>query len=170
MEPSWPLSADSYTRLRLKLIFYFEGRGCPCADDLADETVRRLLMSLGHKNPDNLNAWAYGIARRVLLEWVRKEGKFTSLEGTDFAVHTDAAAEDSRRRAHEALLALEPCERELLEEYYLENEDAATLGKKWKLSAAGLRTKIHRLKRRLAALLESENVAAETNTRNSDTQ
>lgn len=65
------LNQEQYNRLRKRLIMFFDRRGCASADDLADETVFRLLTKLKSSTEDltvNLEAYALGIAKNVWHE------------------------------------------------------------------------------------------------------
>lgn len=66
--------SEEYLRLRLKVVKFFEFNRCQFPDDLADEAMDRTadrLHEMGHI--ENLQGFAYGVARRVLLEDRRKE-------------------------------------------------------------------------------------------------
>jgi DNA-directed RNA polymerase specialized sigma24 family protein len=63
-----------YLRLRLKVVKFFEFNRCQFADDLADVAMDRTadrLYEMGHI--ENVQGFAYGVARHVLLEVRRKE-------------------------------------------------------------------------------------------------
>jgi DNA-directed RNA polymerase specialized sigma24 family protein len=63
-----------YLRLRQKVVKFFEFNRRQFADDLADEAMDRTadrLQEMGHI--ENLQGFAYGVARNVLLEDLRKE-------------------------------------------------------------------------------------------------
>ncbi len=149
-------TAEQYRRLRMKLVVYFEGRRCWHAEDLADESIARLLSYVARAGFDgNADPLAFGIARNVLKEWLRKSGAYDETGDLD----TLAAAPfphpgaESRARAAAALAKLQPGDRELLEEYYVDGSTAEQLATRWSLSPAGIRTRIFRLRARLAKLL-----------------
>jgi DNA-directed RNA polymerase specialized sigma24 family protein len=63
-----------YLRLRQKVVKFFEFNRCQIADDLADEAMDRTadrLYKMGHI--ENVPGFAYGVARHILLEFLRKE-------------------------------------------------------------------------------------------------
>lgn len=145
---------ESYAHLRRKLITYFEGRRCWNADDLADESVARLIAYAA--DPDrpfdgNVNALAFGIARIVLKEWFRKSANFLGSgdSGELDSLPSPGFSPESGVDASRALGILAPAERELLEQYYVDGSSAARLSLRWGLSPAGVRSKVFRLRVRL---------------------
>ena len=68
-------AASKYETLRMKIVHLVRWRGCPesHADDLADLTLDRVAQKLAAgEQVDNLNSFAAGVARFVLLEHSRK--------------------------------------------------------------------------------------------------
>jgi len=62
-------AGEKYLLLRRNLVRYFEGRGCPFAEDHADESINRIAKRLDESEDiRDLNGYAYGIARLLLLE------------------------------------------------------------------------------------------------------
>lgn len=75
LHPNRDRAAERYEIIRLKLITFFENRGCQIAEELADETMNRVAKRLEEGiaiytgNPDS---YFYGVARNVLKEyWAR---------------------------------------------------------------------------------------------------
>lgn len=63
-----------YLKLRQKVVKFFEFNRCQFADDLADVVMDRAAERLYKKGHiEHVQAFVYGIARRVLLEVRRKE-------------------------------------------------------------------------------------------------
>lgn len=152
-------TAEQYRRLRTKLVVYFEGRRCWHADDLADEAIARLITYASTSEFDgNADALAFGIARNVLKEWYRKNAPQADVENQDrlpasSLPHPDA---ESAARAARTLATLPPEDRDLLEEYYIDGATAVEMADRWKLTPAGVRTRIFRLRARLAKFLARE--------------
>jgi RNA polymerase sigma factor (sigma-70 family) len=163
MNPGGPRPAnvfqtpEHYRRLRTKLVVYFEGRRCWHAEDLADESISRLIAYAATVDFDgNADALAFGIARNVLKEWLRKSNSEIGdqeLVGTAPYPHSDA---ESAALAAHALEMLDPDDRELIEQYYIDGSTAGELALVWGLSPAGIRTRIFRLRTRLLKFLGRE--------------
>ena len=146
------LLADQFLQIRRRLVVYFERRARPNADDLADECILRLVRMLAKEEPrGDLAPVAYGIARLVLLESFRESARFVELNGNEPAEEA-ASMQQSDRREHalHVIGLLSPEERELLEAYFIDREPAATLSKRYRLTPAGFRSRVFRLKARLA--------------------
>src|SRR5262245_40090587 len=61
--------AEEYERLRRKLLDFFDHRGAPTPDPLADEAVDGVARKLEQGEVlAHLRGYVYGVARRVLLE------------------------------------------------------------------------------------------------------
>lgn len=68
-------AAKRYETLRLKLIHLFEWRGAVFAEDLADETLNRVIRRVEQKadlDADSVQRFSAGVAHRVFLEHLRE--------------------------------------------------------------------------------------------------
>lgn len=117
---------ERYRQLRRKLVLFFENRGCPFPEDLADEVVERAARRLEDgvllrtENPD---LYCHGVAALVYREFLhdRRADERRSLAALSF-LHRQAG---SRSEAHARLDCLDEClsrlsagERRLLLAYY----------------------------------------------------
>ena len=69
-------AAIKYENIRKRLIKIFTGRGCAEAEDLADETINRVvskLAELGKGFEGDRGRYFYGVANKVYLESRRKK-------------------------------------------------------------------------------------------------
>jgi DNA-directed RNA polymerase specialized sigma24 family protein len=73
------LAGEKYLIIRRNLVRFFEGRGCPFAEDHADEVINRLARrcSEGEIIRD-FNGYCYGVARLLLLEIFKDQARQTS--------------------------------------------------------------------------------------------
>lgn len=65
-----------YEEIRLRLIRIFVGRGCGEAEDLADETINRVISKLDEIEKEfsgDRARYFYGVANKVLMEYLRKK-------------------------------------------------------------------------------------------------
>jgi DNA-directed RNA polymerase specialized sigma24 family protein len=156
--PRLVLSEGAYRTMRIRLIQYFERRRCPQAEDLADESVMRLLAWVArHGTPSDVVKLVFGIARNVLAENSRA-ARFVPLDHD--AARTPASplfkvAFPAAGPVH-VLNTLQAADRELLEEYFLDAESSETLAARYGLSPGGVRSRVARLKKRLAVSLHGE--------------
>jgi DNA-directed RNA polymerase specialized sigma24 family protein len=63
-------AGEEYEKLRARLIYFFERKGCRIPAELGDETINRVARKIeeGHEIED-LFKYSYGVARFVLLEY-----------------------------------------------------------------------------------------------------
>ncbi len=67
-------SGEKYLLLRRNLVRFFEGRGFSEAEETADEVCNRLARKLdAGEKIENVNQYAYGVARMLVLELYKKQ-------------------------------------------------------------------------------------------------
>ncbi len=74
------LAAKKYEILRRKLVKLFERRQCIHPEELADETIDRLVKRLGTAEITDVNLFACGIARKICFEVGRKADRLISIQ------------------------------------------------------------------------------------------
>jgi DNA-directed RNA polymerase specialized sigma24 family protein len=127
---------DTYLDMRRRLVSYFDQRGRPSPDELADETLNRIARTLEENGtiPANPPArYCYAVARFVLLEDLRRrehrylrldqtacpDGLLTKFDTTGHDPERTLAVEERRLECVERCLTrLKPEQRELILEYY----------------------------------------------------
>ena len=122
LDPDRDRGAVRYEMLRLKLIMFFEGRGCASAawelaDRVLDLVARKL--STGTEIRVRPESYCYGVARKVILENSHQPAMVPIL--MDPPVAPAAADEDSVEllaRMDTCLRRLAPQERELILHFY----------------------------------------------------
>ncbi len=156
-----------YERLRFKLVRLFEWRRCVFAEDLADETVNRVirLMDNGLElSPAEIPRYACGVAQKVHLEHLRavKRAK-PSAADSERAPFVPGIHETTDLRLHclnRCVEELPQQDRELIMRYYTgdhaerirrRKELAEELG----LAPNTLRIRAHRIRSRLEKAIEA---------------
>lgn len=155
------LAAQKYEAIRKSLIMILSWRGCRDAEDLADETVNRVMVKIdelagSYKGDPAL--YFYGVARRLLLEYQRNEKLREPLP--EIVVDEPADKEQLERRelAHECLSRclgkLPPDDGELIVEYYrgdkqLKIDHRKVLADRIGMATNALRVKVHRIRAKL---------------------
>jgi DNA-directed RNA polymerase specialized sigma24 family protein len=152
-------AALEYERLRRALVKFFDWRGgCP-PEDCADETLDRLARKLeGETLVDNVQSYAHGIARLVLLER-RRQPAFASIEDAPDPASFAAAVEDEederRQGCLERCLAAMSEESRVLVLAYYEGERQGKIANRRRLAEArgltesALRSRVQRVRDRL---------------------
>ncbi len=80
LDPERERAGQAYERLRQKLRLFFEHRGCPFADDLADKTLDRVARKLATGTevpPADSASYCYGVAHNILKEYWRNPARET---------------------------------------------------------------------------------------------
>lgn len=161
-------AAEKYEAIRRRLITIFISRGCVDAEHLADETINRViyrLPSLGDGYVGDPALYFYGVARMVLLEYLRAPRPTDEITpGRVRTVTPLASPWEEDERVFEALDCclgkLAPKDRELITEYYVHGRDRLTRRRKLadalKLSHFSLRQRVRRLRARLAQCIKEE--------------
>ena len=123
---------ESYLEMRRRLVWYFDRRNRAFADDLADETLNRIGLTLEKSGSIAVRPparYCYVVAKFVLLEDIRRgrrsvqvdEARATGIErsATLTAVDENGAVKEHRLQCLDRCLArLKPEQRELVIEYY----------------------------------------------------
>ncbi|MFL6255020.1 MAG: RNA polymerase sigma factor [Pyrinomonadaceae bacterium] len=151
LEPDSRSIEEGFRQCRFKLVKFFAWRYCEDPDNLADETVSRLLKNVRDGqviSADNPYSYVYAIAVNVFKEYLRAKKKGAAQtdlsEARDVVIQQEA--DDCKRQCFEQL----PSEkRELLERYYQDDDSREDIAKEQGLSLNALRLKVHRIKQGL---------------------
>lgn len=152
-----------YDEVTRKLVFFFAGRSCRDAEDLATETMVRVAAkcaTVAVSSPGDRIGYCFGVARNVLHEWRRDAAKRQSA-GTDLSrlpapdPQPGADKETRHRRLERCLKKLPPRARRLIVSYY-SGEGAARIEHHRRLadefaksSVNALRIEVHRIRKSL---------------------
>jgi DNA-directed RNA polymerase specialized sigma24 family protein len=131
LSPDPEVAGEKYEELRQQLIKFFEWRCSFLADQLADETLNRVVRKIqeGEKVEKNILALCLGIARFVFKEYLRHpENRRVEVdELSAFAAPLGQQIEDDDQwlsTLRECLRSLSDEDRELIIEYYQEDKQA----------------------------------------------
>lgn len=158
------VAAKKYEELRRRLVQIFYNRGCPVAEDLADETFNRVMRRL----PDIIEgyvgapaAYIHGTAHNVFLDYLKKRNEPLSEQRAEPAPTHDDKAEEERIYAclERCIVHLTPQNRELVVQYYQENKRAKIehrkqLAERLGLAVNALRIRLCRLRLNLQRCIE----------------
>jgi DNA-directed RNA polymerase specialized sigma24 family protein len=156
LEPDARSTEEGFRQCRLKFIKFFAWRRCEDPENMADETISRLLKNVraGQEiSADHPYSYVYAIAVNVFKEYVRAKKKGSVLAELDEARHVVAPPEtdDCKKQCFEQL----PREkRELLLRYYLDDEEPHHIAGDHGLSLNALRLQVHRIKQGLRRCCE----------------
>lgn len=106
-----------YEEIRRRLIKVFVGRGCVEPEDLADETINRVINKLNEIEKEfrgDPSRYFYGVANKVLMEYLRKKPP----QPPPFTPSDSHRVEIEYRCLEHCIEGLNNENRELLLEYY----------------------------------------------------
>ena len=165
--------SERLLQIRPRLVFYFLRRGCGDeAEDLAQETLRRILASTGSAS-ENLPAdqSVYTFAKYVLSEWRRKRERVGQIDPDAPEPADPLPSPEEAMRAREihsmneerlaiCWAALEPAERNLLAVYHREGESKQQLASQLNIKYNTLIQRVHYAKEKLRRCMKSRQAAA----------
>jgi DNA-directed RNA polymerase specialized sigma24 family protein len=161
LDPDRDAAGAKYEAVRMRLIKIFTCRGCVEAEDLADETINRVISRLAEiadSYQGDPALFFYGVAKRVQQEYDRN--KFRPAVTLPVA----AATPDELEREHECLekcmQAIPQSQRELVLQYYQEDKRAKInnrrqLAEKLGIAANALRIRACRIRAGLHQCVEA---------------
>jgi hypothetical protein len=162
-------AAEAYEIMRLRLIAFFDRRGCQSSDELADEAFDRVAKRLVGGEAIRSGGYFLAVAHRVYLEMRSRPGLDPMpdeglLEAVDHSnpeqllEEAEEAAARTRRTAGmiRCLRELGADDRRLVLDYHRQGARGARAGLALQrgLTMAGLYTRLHRLGRRLTERLD----------------
>jgi DNA-directed RNA polymerase specialized sigma24 family protein len=123
LDPDRETAGQKYQDIRLRLVKMFLARGCPSADELADETMDRVTkkcLDIVENYQGDPVAYFFGVAHKVFLESTRKP------RHQELPIVLVATVEEIDHRKletkyeclKECLANLLPTQRKLIEDYY----------------------------------------------------
>ncbi|MEK6320092.1 MAG: hypothetical protein AABN33_00270 [Acidobacteriota bacterium] len=159
LDPNREQAGTKYEDIRRKLIKIFVCRGCPNCEDLADETINRVIrrmQELADSYTGDPAAYFYGVARIVHLEHVKKNPVPLPLPPPDPPEQKEQEYECLDR----CMRVLTPKNRELMLEYYKEEKHAKIVHRKELAARLGvavnaLRIRAYRIRAGLQGCVEN---------------
>lgn len=157
LSPDREEAGRAYERLRLKLVKYFDWRGCRPAEDHADEVLNRVARRLEEGIAvENMGSYVYGVARFVRSEAIKKEERERTARAGEVATVADESTERVADCLESCLAGLAPRSRDLIVAYYQERgaaqqEARRALAGRLGLPLNALRIRAHRIRAVLKA-------------------
>jgi DNA-directed RNA polymerase specialized sigma24 family protein len=155
LSPDSDHAGEEYERLRFRLCTFFSQRHCRFSEELADETITRVILKISEEQIENKLAYCYGVAKNVYRESLRKERNHLDIDEVTIAAK-DAPAEQnfSRECLDKCLGELSPESRNLILDYFSEVKLAKIelhqrLSKSLEMTQTALRMRVMRIKQKL---------------------
>lgn len=154
LNPDRELAGEEYERLRFRLCTFFSQRGSNFADELADETINRVILKSSEEQIENKIAYFYGVAKNVYRESLRKERTYLDIDDVTIAAKAPAEPSFSSECLDQCLQKLPAENRDLLIDYFSEAKQAKIqlhrrISEGLDLTQTALRMRIMRTKQKL---------------------
>lgn len=157
LEPEALSPHESFRRCRSRLVRFFAWKRCEDPENLADETISRLVKNIqsGREiSADHPFRYVRAIATNVFYEYLRAKKK-SGIE-TDIEELWDLPAPEETEDCWTLCLAqLSPDKREFLEKYFLDSIDREQFAREKGLTINALRLTVFRYKAALKLCVEN---------------
>ncbi len=145
--------------MRFRLCTFFAHRHCSFADELADETINRLILKVSEEEIENKIASCYGVARNVYRESLRKERTHLDIDELSIAAKAPEEPSFSSECLDQCLDKLAPDTRTLLLDYFSEARSAKIelhrrISESLATSQTALRMRVMRTKQKLKVCVQ----------------
>lgn len=159
LTPDSERAGEEYERLRFRLCRFFSLRHCNFADELADETINRVILKICAENIENKFAYCYGVAKNVYRESLRKERSHLDIDEVTVAVNTPEQRSFSSECLDKCLERLPSDSRDLLLEYFSETQQKKIdlhqrISESLKMTQTALRMRVMRCKQKLKTCVQ----------------
>jgi DNA-directed RNA polymerase specialized sigma24 family protein len=147
-------AGEEYEKLRARLIYFFERKGCRIPAELGDETINRVARKIeeGHEIKD-LFKFSSGVARLVLLEhWDDPKREWDELDERLSSPRSDKSEFDDHQLEcmKKCLQNLAPEERDLItRNCTLDKKGKVEMARALGLTINALRLRVFRIRTRL---------------------
>jgi len=147
------LAGEEYEKLRARLIYFFERKGCRTPAELSDETINRIARKVEEGlEIEDVFKFSYGVARLVLLEhWRDPKRAWDQLDQRLSPPKSDREFDDHRMECMEKCLQALPSEdRDLIvKNCILDKKGKEELAGSLGLTVNALRIRAFRIRTRL---------------------
>jgi len=159
LNPDSERAGEEYERLRFRLCTFFSQRQCRFPDELADETINRVILRSSEDNIENKIGYCYGVAKNVYRESLRKERPHLDIDEVTLAAKAPEEQSFSSECLDQCLEKLPPDSRTLLLDYFSEAKLAKIqlhrrISESLAMTQTALRMRVMRTKQKLKVCVQ----------------
>lgn len=159
LNPDRDTAGEEYERLRFRLCTFFSQRQCSFADELADETINRVILKSSEEEIENKIAYCYGVAKNVYRESLRKQRIHLDIEDVTITAKAPEEPSVSSECLDKCLEKLPSDSRNLLLEYFSEAKLAKInlhrrISESLETTQTALRMRVMRTKQKLKVCVQ----------------
>lgn len=159
LSPDSERAGEEYERLRFRLLRFFSLRHCQHAEELADETINRVILKISAEEIENKSAYCYGVAKNVYRESLRKERPHLDIDEVEITMDAPEQPSFSSECLDKCLEKLPADSRNRLLDYFSETGEKKIklhqrISANLKMSQTALRMNIMRSKKKLKTCVQ----------------
>lgn len=159
LSPDRDVAGEEYERLRFRLCTFFSQRQCSFADELADETINRVILKSSEEEIENKIAYCYGVAKNVYRESLRKQRIHVDIDDVTITAKAPEEPSFSSECLDKCLEKLPSDSRNLLLEYFSEAKLAKInlhrrISESLETTQTALRMRVMRTKQKLKVCVQ----------------
>lgn len=159
LSPDIERAGEEYERLRFRLCTFFAQRRCNFSDELADETINRVILKVADERVESKLAYCYGVAKNIYRESLRKQRPHVDIDDVVIAAKEPEEPAFSSDCLDECLDKLPTENRNLLLEYFSEAKRTKIelhqrISESLKTSQTALRMRVMRSKQKLKVCVQ----------------
>jgi RNA polymerase sigma-70 factor (ECF subfamily) len=153
LDPDPAVAGEEYEKLRARLMFYFERRGCRIPAELSDETINRLARKV-EEGPEieDIIKFSHGVARNVLLEhWRDPKREWDQIDDRLSSPNSDQEFEEHRLDCMKKCLRSLPAEERdlIVKNCIMDKKGREELARSLGLTINAFRLRVFRIRARL---------------------
>jgi len=159
LSPDCDSAGEEYERLRFRLCTFFSSRKCSYSDELADETINRVIVKVSEERIESKLAYCYAVAKNVYRESLRKQRPHVDIDNVIIVAKEPEEPAFSSDCLDECLQKLPAENRNLLLEYFSEAKRTKIelhqrISESLKTSQTALRMRVMRSKQKLKVCVQ----------------
>ncbi len=159
LSPDTDRAGEEYERLRFRLCTFFAQRRCNFSDELADETINRVILKVAEERIESKLAYCYGVAKNIYRESLRKQRPHVDIDDVVIAAQEPQEPAVSNDCLDECLEKLPAENRTLLLEYFSKSKRTKIelhqrISDSLKTSQTALRMRVMRSKQKLKVCVQ----------------
>lgn len=159
LDPDLERAGEEYVQLRYRLCTFFSQRHCTSGDELADETINRVIDKVWTETIEHKTAFCLGVARNVYREWLRQQRVQLDINDVTLAAAEPEEPSVSSECLDKCLAELPPEVRNLLLEYFSDAKLAKIklhkgIAERLETSQTAVRMRVMRAKQKLKLCVE----------------
>jgi DNA-directed RNA polymerase specialized sigma24 family protein len=153
------LAGEEYEKLRARLMYFFERKGCRTPAELSDETINRVARKVeeGLEIIEDMYKYSHGVARRVLQEhWRDPKREWDQIDERVSSPNSDQEFDEQRLGCmKKCLQTLPPEERDLIvKNCSIDKKGREDLAQSLRLTINAFRLRVFRIRTKLRECCE----------------